>query len=49
MDRIRTVIHDRFGWTARFTHFPIVGLCPCCATDDPDQRHHEEHIRARSR
>lgn len=49
MDRVRTVIHDRFGWTAGFTHFPIVGLCPRCATDDPDHRHHEERIRARSR
>jgi Fur family ferric uptake transcriptional regulator len=31
LDAIRGEIHDRFGLTARFAHFPIVGLCARCA------------------
>ena len=30
MDDLRTMIRDQFGWSASFTHFPIVGLCPDC-------------------
>lgn len=36
MDQIRAAIHQRFGWTANFSHFPIVGRCPRCTTGDPD-------------
>jgi Fur family ferric uptake transcriptional regulator len=43
MDQIRAAIHDRFGWTASFSHFPIVGLCPSCATDDPHHHHDQDH------
>lgn len=35
MDQVRAAIHERFGWTASFTHFPVGGLCPSCATRDP--------------
>ena len=33
LDTIRDQIRDEFGYTARFTHFPIVGLCPDCAAE----------------
>jgi Fur family transcriptional regulator, ferric uptake regulator len=31
LDAVREQIHDEFGYTARFTHFAIVGMCPDCA------------------
>jgi Fe2+ or Zn2+ uptake regulation protein len=31
LDPIRDQIRGRFGYTARFTHFAIVGLCDECA------------------
>jgi Fur family ferric uptake transcriptional regulator len=31
LDPVRRQIHDRFGYTARFTHFAIVGVCEDCA------------------
>ena len=31
LDGVREMIAARFGYAARFTHFPIVGLCPDCA------------------
>ena len=33
LDGIRSLIESEFGYRARFTHFPIVGLCPACAAD----------------
>lgn len=30
LDSVRGHIQDEFGYTARFTHFAIVGLCPDC-------------------
>jgi Fur family ferric uptake transcriptional regulator len=33
LDPIRTRIRDRYGYEARFSHFPIVGLCPRCAAE----------------
>jgi Fur family transcriptional regulator, ferric uptake regulator len=30
LDSARAQIRDRFGYEARFTHFPIVGFCPGC-------------------
>jgi Fur family transcriptional regulator, ferric uptake regulator len=41
MEPVRALIHERFGYEARFTHFPILGLCADCARDqpgDPDPR-----------
>jgi Fur family transcriptional regulator, ferric uptake regulator len=34
LDGVRELIRSRFGYEARFTHFPIAGLCPDCANDD---------------
>jgi Fur family ferric uptake transcriptional regulator len=31
LDSAREAIRERFGYEPRFTHFPIVGLCPACA------------------
>ena len=30
LDEVRGLIRDQLGFQARFTHFPIVGLCPTC-------------------
>jgi Fur family ferric uptake transcriptional regulator len=38
LDPIRAAIHETFGYQARFSHFPIVGLCSTCATDDERPR-----------
>jgi Fur family ferric uptake transcriptional regulator len=35
LDAVRSEIHERFGYEARFTHFPIAGVCPECAEADP--------------
>lgn len=32
LDDVRALIHDKLRFDARFTHFPIVGLCPDCAS-----------------
>jgi Fur family ferric uptake transcriptional regulator len=32
LDRARREIRDLCGYDVRFTHFPIVGLCPACAS-----------------
>ena len=33
LDGIRSQVLDRFGFEARFTHFPLVGLCPDCISE----------------
>jgi Fur family transcriptional regulator, ferric uptake regulator len=33
LDPVRERIRRDFGYEARFTHFPIAGLCPECATE----------------
>jgi Fur family transcriptional regulator, ferric uptake regulator len=53
LDSIRRSIRRRFGYEARFTHFPILGLCPGCrreiAGEEPpsarskDGSHEHEH------
>jgi Fur family ferric uptake transcriptional regulator len=30
LDEVRALVAARFGYSARFTHFPIVGLCADC-------------------
>jgi Fur family ferric uptake transcriptional regulator len=32
LDGVREAIRREFGFEARFSHFPIVGLCPDCRT-----------------
>jgi Fur family ferric uptake transcriptional regulator len=32
LDPVRNQIRELFGYEARFTHFPIVGVCPACAS-----------------
>ncbi len=34
LDGVRELIRTQFGYEARFTHFPIAGLCPECARDE---------------
>ena len=34
LDTVRAAVLDASGYTARFTHFPVVGLCPACASDE---------------
>lgn len=34
LDPVRASIEARFTYRARFTHFPIVGLCAKCATGE---------------
>jgi Fur family ferric uptake transcriptional regulator len=41
MNPVRTMIQKRFGYEARFSHFPILGLCANCANEaeaDPSGR-----------
>ncbi len=33
MNPVRTMIQKRFGYAARFSHFPILGLCADCASE----------------
>jgi Fur family ferric uptake transcriptional regulator len=33
LDPVRDRIKRDFGYEARFTHFPIAGLCPDCAAE----------------
>lgn len=34
LDLIRDAVRERFGYEARFDHFPVVGLCADCAKAD---------------
>jgi Fur family transcriptional regulator, ferric uptake regulator len=34
LDALRADVQERFGYEVRFTHFPMVGLCPRCAARD---------------
>jgi Fur family transcriptional regulator, ferric uptake regulator len=34
MDAVRNLIQERFGYDARFSHFPILGLCADCAREE---------------
>jgi Fur family ferric uptake transcriptional regulator len=33
LDRVRAAVLDAIGYHARFTHFPIAGLCPACTAE----------------
>ena len=34
MDPVRNLIQKRFGYEARFSHFPILGLCADCTREE---------------
>ena len=34
LDGVRIAVREACGYSARFTHFPIVGLCPACASEE---------------
>lgn len=38
LEPARKLIRERFGFEARFSHFPIVGRCGRCAARNPDTR-----------
>ena len=40
LDEVRALLRERFGYEARFGHFPIVGLCAHCAHSDPKGASH---------
>ena len=42
LNPVRERIEREFGYRARFTHFPIVGLCAACAGDE-EEGHAYEH------
>lgn len=55
LDPLRDLVRDTFGFEVRFTHFPIVGLCPRCAATrvaESDVHHHghggggSDHVHA---
>jgi Fur family ferric uptake transcriptional regulator len=33
LERVREAVLEAVGYRARFTHFPIAGLCPACTTE----------------
>ncbi len=37
LDGVRDSVREAFGYEARFTHFPIVGLCPACSGRSPSE------------
>lgn len=37
LDAVRENIRERFGYEARFSHFPILGLCARCAATGAEQ------------
>jgi Fur family ferric uptake transcriptional regulator len=43
LNPVREHIKERFGYTARFTHFAIVGLCERCAAAPREHDEHEHH------
>lgn len=59
LNPVREMIEDLFGYTARFTHFPIVGVCARCAcsppsgtgprTDTERQHSHGDHVHSHAR
>ncbi len=37
LEQIRAAVRQATGFDARFSHFPVVGLCPECITDPEDE------------
>ena len=42
LDGVRDQIASQFGFEARFTHFPLVGLCPDCISESYAPSGHSE-------
>ena len=40
LDRARTLIERETGYRARFSHFPLVGACADCLTQEHDPHAH---------
>jgi Fur family ferric uptake transcriptional regulator len=38
LDGVRALLHAEFGHHARFSHFPLVGLCAACAAAERSDR-----------
>jgi len=38
LDSVRASVRERFGYAVRFSHFPMVGLCPRCAESNGGDR-----------
>ena len=34
LDAVRAALRETCGYEARFTHFPVVGRCPACASEE---------------
>ena len=43
LEPVRSQIQKRFGYRARFGHFPIVGLCAACDGADAAPEQHQQH------
>ena len=39
LDEVRAKVREQFGYEARFTHFPLVGLCPKCLAESEGHAH----------
>lgn len=44
LDEVRALVERTFGYRARFTHFPITGLCPACAAAGDRPGAHDRSI-----
>jgi Fur family ferric uptake transcriptional regulator len=43
---VREAVRDAVGYEARFSHFPLAGLCPACRHDgDETAAEGDEHVR----
>ena len=43
LDAVREAIEAECGFAARFTHFPIVGVCPACQSVTTEEASHHAH------
>src|SRR5450759_3368666 len=39
LNAVRAQVREQFGYEARFTHFPLVGLCPSCLAESEGHAH----------
>jgi Fur family ferric uptake transcriptional regulator len=39
LDAVRVQVREQFGYEARFTHFPLIGLCPSCLAESEGHAH----------